>query len=170
MGNGTGIPWDLCPGTEIPGIGRNWDGFSWDAWDWDKYRWDSPGTKISVTAESQALRQGETLVAWDFGFDTFTVYVPWDTNPSNSWDWDKNRWDWLSRSKPIPGFHEKCNINGFQRISWKMHAEWFSNVILCTIRYVAHRYGAQTHLLTTINAIAMLLVFLTLGLQAVTFS
>ena len=21
MGNGTGIPWDLCPGTRIPGLG-----------------------------------------------------------------------------------------------------------------------------------------------------
>ena len=29
--------------------------------------------------------------------------VPWEANPSDSWDWDKNPWDWQFRPMPTPG-------------------------------------------------------------------
>ena len=46
MGNGTWIPWDLCPETDIPGLGTEIGTDSLWTLGTGKYRWDSPGTKI----------------------------------------------------------------------------------------------------------------------------
>ena len=62
MDNGTGIPWDLCPGTEIPGLGNaiRTDSLGTLATR-TNIAWTVPGQKISETTESQALGPLGTL-------------------------------------------------------------------------------------------------------------
>ena len=95
MGNGTGIPWDFCPGTQIPGI------------------WTAIGTHSLGTLWTRTNITGKVPGQKSLGqpnscfFKTFKIsgtgsitqvpssskVVPWEAKPRNSWDWVKNRWD-----------------------------------------------------------------------------
>ena len=57
MGNGTGIPWDLCPGTRIPGLGT---GIGTDS-----SGTLGTGTNIAGTVPGQKSLKQPTLKLWD---------------------------------------------------------------------------------------------------------
>ena len=58
MGNGTGIPWDLCPGTRIPGLGT---GIGTDA-----LGTLGTGTNIAGTVPGQKSLGQPNPKLWDY--------------------------------------------------------------------------------------------------------